>query len=201
MNIYFVLDLIGTAIFAYAGAESAKKHGYHIIGVFFIATVAGIGGGSIRSLLLQEPSLFWISSNHYLIVIGLTVLYTMQPLGQINTRSFQFQLLDGFAFAVFVSIGFSIAIQHHQATHVAFAMGILTGTGGGLIRDAILCQAPLALTDRIYPFMMFGGTFGSLLSHQFGWQCWILALPAVIIVVFVNRAYQRNFEYSKATSA
>ncbi len=184
MDVFFVLDIIGTAIFAYSGALAARGHGYHILGILYIALLTAVGGGTVRNLLLQTPGLFWLESSAYgwAIVSAAGASYFLK----VRTNSVLFYLLDSFSLAVFISLGFSQAFGQTGSIPVAFAMGILSGIGGGLIRDAITSQPPQALSDPVYPFMMVAGAAGSLLATHLGLPIWTLSVALVLAVAIIS---------------
>lgn len=189
MTVFFILDLIGTAIFAYTGAEAAKKQNFHALGVFYIAFLTAVGGGTVRSTLLQAPDLFWMKSTAYLMVVVAVVAVSYLRVMRFNTRRLWFYILDSQALAVFVALGTQVTLQQGQPLHIAFAMGILSGIGGGLIRDAVTSQRPQALTDPAYPVMMLTAAIGSGVSILLGLDAWILACAGVLVVVLIAATY------------
>ncbi len=184
MDVFFTLDLIGTAVFAYTGSVAAKKQRFHILGVFYISFLTAVGGGTLRGLLLQTPDLFWMKSSAYLLVVGAIV--GLSYLIKINTNRLWFYVLDSQSLAVFVALGFHQTLSQGQPLHIAFAMGLLSGIGGGLIRDAITSQPPQALSDPAYPVMMTAAAIGSIVSVNFGLPAYALACFAVLMVVLVT---------------
>ncbi len=187
MDVFFTLDLIGTAVFAYTGSVAAKRQGFHFLGVFYISFLTAVGGGTVRSVLLQSPDLFWMKSSAYLLVV--TTVVAASYLLRLNTNRLWFYLLDSLSLAVFVALGLHVTLQHGQPLHIAFAMGILTGIGGGLIRDAITSQPPQALSDPVYPVMMLTAAAGCLLSVYVGMDAWVFSCAGVLMVALLNASY------------
>ena len=186
MDVFFTLDLIGTAVFAYTGSVAARQQRFHLLGVLYISLLTAVGGGTIRGLLLQTPELFWMKSSAYLIVVSAVVLASY--LIKINTNRLWFYVLDSLSLAVFVALGIQQTLLQGQPFHIAFAMGVLTGIGGGLIRDAITSQPPQALSDPAYPLMIIAAAVGGVLAINMGFQAWTLACLAVLIVVLLTAA-------------
>ena len=187
MDVFFTLDLIGTAVFAYTGSVAAKRQGFHFLGVFYISFLTAVGGGTVGSVLLQSPDLFWMKSSAYLLVVAIVVATSY--LLRLNTNRLWFYLLDSLSLAVFVALGLHVTLQHGQPLHIAFAMGILTGIGGGLIRDAITSQPPQALSDPIYPVMMLTAAAGCVLSVNVGMDAWVFSCAGVLMVALLNASY------------
>ncbi len=180
MEVLYLLDLIGTAVFAYSGALAARGHGYNILGVLYIALLTAVGGGTVRYLLLQTPGLFWFESSGYawVVIAAVSLSYVLK----VRTNSIPFYLLDSFALAVFIAIAFNAAISQGFSTPVAIGVGTITGIGGGLIRDAITSQQPQALSDPVYPGLIFSGCAGCILGLLTGYPMWPLSIAFVLTV-------------------
>lgn len=186
MDVFFTLDLIGTAVFAYTGSVAAKQQRFHILGVLYISFLTAIGGGTLRGVLLQTPELFWMKSSSYFLVVCSVVIASYVI--KINMNRLWFYVLDSQSLAVFVALGVQQTLLHGQPLHIAFAMGVLSGIGGGLIRDAITSQPPQALTDPAYPVIMMAAALGSTLAIQLDLPSWTLACLAALVIVFCSAA-------------
>lgn len=190
MTVLLALDLAGTAIFAYSGALAARSRGYHALGVIYIALLTAVGGGTLRSLLLQSPELFWLENGAYAsVVLGAVVLSYVTV---VRTNSFPFYLADSLSLAVFVSIGMLATLTQGHSVYAAFGMGALTGIGGGLIRDAITSQQPQALSDPAYPVMIIGAALGGVIALSLGYQMWTLSCLFVLLIVVVTSTWREH---------
>lgn len=147
----FLLDLIGIVAFAASGALVAAKNKMDLFGGLVLAFVTGIGGGSLRDILLDTP-VFWLSQPHYLwacLAGFLIVAIALVKFGQAPKATINF--IDAIGLAVFTVLGAqkTLALGHNEA--VAVIMGMLTGCGGGLIRDILANQVPSILSrNRLY---------------------------------------------------
>lgn len=183
----FVLDLVGTAFFAYGGAVVAFQHRFSLLGAMVIALATATGGGTLRSLLVGAPSVFWISHTEYLIVIGLSVIPAMLPRPfRIGIRTLPFHIADAFSTAIFVSLGVSMYLEYVNTIPAAVAMAVLTGMGGGLIRDMLVRRTPQALIDPAYPFVVLGGTSGGMHAVLTGYPVWIGAVIGVFLIEIIR---------------
>lgn len=187
MDVFFTLDLIGTAVFAYTGSVAAKQQRFHILGVLYISFLTAIGGGTLRGVLLQTPELFWMKSSAYFLVVCSVVIASYAI--KINMNRLWFYVLDSQSLAVFVALGVQQTLLQGQPLHIAFAMGVLSGIGGGLIRDAITSQPPQALTDPAYPVIMMAAALGSTLAIQLDMPSWTLACLAALAIVFCSAVF------------
>ncbi|MFT5788983.1 MAG: putative membrane protein YeiH [Shewanella sp.] len=148
--IYF-FDLCGTAVFALSGALAAGRHKMDPFGVIVLASVTAIGGGSIRDALLGATPVFWIQDPNYIIVILTTVLLTFIFVRKPKrVPRYIFPVADAFGLALFTIIGAEKALSLELGGMVAVVMGLITGVGGGIIRDLLCQQVPMVLRTEIY---------------------------------------------------
>jgi uncharacterized membrane protein YeiH len=143
----YLLDLLGTLAFAVTGAYRAKIAKLHILGVIFLGTITAIGGGTIRDLIIGRTPLFYLKDKNYLLVcVIIGVLIYIVPTFFKKAYSF-FRLMDSIGLAAFVIIGVSISFnqlfrQDAGISIISFLvcvfLGMLTGFGGGVIRDSIM---------------------------------------------------------------
>lgn len=144
------LDLFGTAVFAITGCLSVRKKGLDLFGIVIIAMVTALGGGTIRDLVLGIRPVFWVTDPNYIYVAVVAAIFTF--IGA-RFRLFPAQILlvaDAFGLAVFTVLGIQTALQHEAPLAIAMLMGVISGTAGGMIRDALSGEIPLILRSEIY---------------------------------------------------
>lgn len=150
--LYF-LDLLGTFAFAITGAYRAKGAKLNIIGAIFLGVITAIGGGTFRDLIINRLPLFYLKDPNYFIVavFGSVVVYFIPTL--FKKAYSLFRLIDSLGLAAFVVIGASISFftlfkENNGPTFVSFfatiLLGMITGFGGGIIRDSIMGEVPLS---------------------------------------------------------
>jgi uncharacterized membrane protein YeiH len=159
----YVLDLLGVAVFAVSGALAAGRKSLDLLGVFVVAVVTAIGGGTIRDVLLDRSPIFWIEDTTYLLVIGLAAAATIPtaravPVVQRGTAPRRALLVaDALGLAVFTVSGAGIALDAQLPAEIAIAMGAITGTAGGAIRDVLTGEIPLVLRRDLYATASLAG--------------------------------------------
>jgi uncharacterized membrane protein YeiH len=139
------LDYAGVAVFALTGALAAARDRQDIVTFWFFAVVTGIGGGTLRDLLIGAP-VFWIGDATYLgigLAAALIVWFAAPHIARLKTLIW----LDAVGLAVYAVIGSAKALSLAVDPFVAIAMGVLTATFGGVIRDVLAAQ-PSALLKR-----------------------------------------------------
>lgn len=144
-----VLDLVGVAVFAASGALVASRKEMDIIGFGVLATLTGIGGGTLRDLILDRP-VFWIADQTYLIVC-LAIAGLLYVTAHLVQRRYVVLIwMDALGLAAYGVLGAHIAAAAGTGIFPALAMGVMTATFGGVIRDVVSQEAPLFLNQEIY---------------------------------------------------
>src|SRR5688572_31477345 len=138
-----VLDYTGVAVFALTGALAAARDRHDIITFLFFAVVTGVGGGTLRDLLIDVP-VFWILDPAYLAVGGAAAV-AVWLLGDRLARVSALLWLDAIGLAIYAVVGAGKAIAYGVHPFVAVAMGVLTATFGGVLRDVLAGQPSILL--------------------------------------------------------
>ncbi len=147
----YFLDLLGTLAFAISGAFKAKGRALNIFGVVFLGIVTAMGGGTVRDLIINRTPLFYLKDFNYLLVavIGSILAYFVPSF--FKKRYSLFRLLDSIGLATFAIIGVSVTYHHLFGKFSLISLlasvflGVLTASGGGILRDAIVSDIPFAL--------------------------------------------------------
>lgn len=140
-----VLDYAGVTVFAITGALAAARDRHDIVTFWFFAVVTGVGGGTLRDLLIGEP-VFWVSDPAYL-GLGLAAAVAVWFLAPHLERAKTLIWLDAVGLAAYAVIGAAKALSFGVNPLVSIAMGVLTASFGGVIRD-VLAGQPSALLKR-----------------------------------------------------
>lgn len=152
MEDYFVwLSLAGTAVFALSGALMALRQGMDVVGVSFIATVTGIGGGTIRDLFLGKVPLGWVAAPMPVTVcIAAAVLACFCNRFILGHRMTWLLYADAAGMALFAVLGARAADISGAHPLVSVLMGAMSASLGGILRDVICNETPLLLKHEIY---------------------------------------------------
>ncbi len=181
----YSLDLLGTVVFAISGAWLACRKEMDIFGAMVLAFVTAAGGGTIRDVLLGSIPVFWIEDTLYvMMIIAATALSIL--LREMNQKlEWPMQVLDALGLAVFVVIGVSKALSFSVEPVIAIMMGVLTGCGGGVIRDVLADDVPTLLRKEIYAgAALAGGLIYVTLDGYLGDE--ITAVITTIAVLFMR---------------
>lgn len=144
-----LLDYLGVAVFAISGGLVASRKQLDLIGFGLLSTLAEIGGGTTRDLLIGRP-VFWVNDQHYIVVclcIAL-IIYLWCPFIQWRYRIVLWA--DAAGIAAYGALGANIALKAGTDPFVAVVMGVMTATFGGLARDIIAGETPVALRQEVH---------------------------------------------------
>ncbi len=143
------IDLTAVAVFAASGALVASRKQMDLIGFGLMAAITGVGGGTLRDLLLDRP-VFWVADAKPLAVC-LAVAVVLFFTAHVIQRRYQVLLwADGIGIALYGVMGAELARLSGAGPLVAIVMGMMTATFGGLIRDVICAETPLVLRKEVY---------------------------------------------------
>ncbi len=157
MKFIYLLDLSAVAVCAITATLEARRRELDWFGVVVIAVIAGIGGGTLRDILLGRLPVYWIHDPIY-VVVGATAATFAFFLGRHLRLPKNFFLIpDAVGLALFTVIGTSIAIQLGTPWLIAALMGVITGVFGGVIRDILCNEIPLIFRTDIYATASLAG--------------------------------------------
>ena len=143
-----ILDYVGIAVFAVSGALLAAEKKLTLVTFLFFAVVTGVGGGTVRDVLIGAP-VFWMHENWILLIClagGLLVWFTPRRwLGGTALSWF-----DAVGLAVYATYGAAKGLAFGAAPLPAFGMGVLTACLGGIIRDVLAGEPSILLRPEIY---------------------------------------------------
>lgn len=148
-----VVSVIGTVAFALSGVMAATEAGMDWLGGAVLAAVAAIGGGTIRDLLIDRE-VFWIADEWPLVLALLTAAVAIVVLRARPTidprRATWYVASDAVGLGAFVVVGTSIALESDASNVIAVFMGVITGVGGGVLRDVLARRTPIIFVGEIY---------------------------------------------------
>ncbi|WP_419307533.1 trimeric intracellular cation channel family protein [Chromohalobacter israelensis] len=178
------LDLAGVIVFALSGVIIACRSRMDPFGMLVLAAMTGIGGGTLRDLLLGIRPVFWVTDPTYLWVIIITVVSSIVGFHYIHRLSrIVLPVLDAFGLAIFTIIGAHKALALGHGGTVAVLMGLLTGVAGGMLRDVLARRVPMVLRQEIYATASIAGAtaYVTLYTHPIHPYVTI-ALPILVIL-------------------
>ena len=157
----------GDVVFAVSGALKAGKNRMDMIGFILVGTITGIGGGTTRDLLLGR-TVWWTQNPEELLLCIAASLATFFFVKDSAARNKWMNWSDALGLASFAVVGCHIALGFGAPFVIAVFMGMLTATGGGIIRDVLTNTQPMILCGQLYATAALAGSMSyaglSLLS-------------------------------------
>jgi uncharacterized membrane protein YeiH len=156
-TIVLVLDLCGTFVFALSGAMAGIKHRFDIFGVLVLSFAAANVGGIIRDVLIGAVPAPGISDWRYVAVPTLAGLLAFHWGAVINRVRDSVEIFDAGGLALFAVAGAQKAVDFHLGPVAAVLLGMLTGIGGGMVRDVLSAEVPAVLRGDVYAVAAMAG--------------------------------------------
>lgn len=167
-NFIYIADMIGIIACAISGVLVATRLRMDPFGIAVLAGVTGIGGGTLRDMMMGATPVFWVVDNTYIYVILITALISVYWLHRIHRfPAYLLPILDAFGLAIFTIIGAQKALMLGFSGPVAIVMGCVTGVVGGMIRDILSGQIPFVLQKEIYASASILGASLYVICHYF----------------------------------
>ena len=143
-----LLDYLGIAVFAVSGALVAAQKKQTLVTFIFFAVVTGVGGGTIRDLLIGAP-VFWVNHNVTLLTsIGAALGVWFLSSKRMSGRALLW--FDAVGIAAYATYGAAKALRYGVAPVPAFAMGVMTACVGGIIRDVLANEPSILMRPELY---------------------------------------------------
>lgn len=181
------LSAIGTAVFALTGAISAARKRFDIFGMIVLAGVVGLGGGTLRDILLGRLPVTWVNDPSGLLITTSVAIVSFFFLKYLVRLEAVFLWADAIGMATFAVIGTSLALDKDVSPFLAPVFGMFTACFGGLVRDVIVNERPTILYAELYATAALAGSavysFGMTLEWNSSW-----VIVASLIVALVLRA-------------
>lgn len=153
-----ILDIIGVFVFTISGVLTGLNKKLDAFGVFIIAFVTALGGGTLRDILIGKTPVGWMVDLKYLYIIVLAYFVTIFFKKQLEKLRISLFLFDSIGLGVFTIIGIEKGIEFGLHPIICIALGTITASFGGVIRDILCNEIPVIFRKEIYATVcIFGG--------------------------------------------
>lgn len=205
-GIFLVVAVIGTVAFALSGVLAAAEAGLDWLGAAVLAVVVSIGGGTLRDILIGNLPVTWVRDEWPIIVALVTVVAGLGVLRlpfHVDPRNQLWYLAcDAVGLGAFVVLGATIALDRGTSSFIAVFMGVVTGVGGGILRDVLAGKTPIVFVGQVYAI---AGLVGAIV-HVALWdsrqaesvRVWI---PVAIVVVLRALAIRFDLHLPRTSRA
>jgi uncharacterized membrane protein YeiH len=164
-----VFDLIGTFVFALSGGAAGVKERLDLFGVLVLSFAAASAGGIMRDLLIGAVPPAAISDWRYLAVSLLAgvIMFFWYPISErLQTLRNHVLVFDAAGLALFAVVGTQKALGYRLNPVMAALLGVLTGIGGGMLRDVLVAQVPNVLRAELYAVAALAGAIVVVVGHE-----------------------------------
>ena len=171
-----VLDLVGIFVFAISGALVAVRKELDVFGVLVLAGTTGLGGGWLRDVLIDATPPASLMDWRYLIAPVAAGLLTFRFHPTLGRMERSVNVFDAFGLALFCVTGAVKAQEYGLGLAPAALMGMVTGIGGGMIRDVLAGRVPVVFRGELYAIPALAGASVAVVLHAEGQPFWLTAL-------------------------
>ncbi len=188
-NITLALNFSGTFAFGLSGGILAVKKRMDLFGVLVLSVATGLGGGIMRDLILGHTPPATITDWHYLAAAALAGIIVFLWYNRIANHGTFVTTFDAVGLSVFTVTGTVIALDASLGPAPAALLGMLTGVGGGVLRDVLAAEVPLIFRSEVYAVASMLGAVIIIVASQAGFsgiRAEILAALATFILRMVS---------------
>nr|WP_299340508.1 trimeric intracellular cation channel family protein [Allomuricauda sp.] len=160
MVLYQLTDILGTIAFAISGVLVAMDKRLDLFGVLIIALVTAIGGGTLRDLLIGNTPVTWMQDLTYIVIIPITVVLAILFSRQLKYLRKSLFLFDTLGIGLYTMVGIEKGLEAGLSPVVCIALGTMTASFGGVLRDILCNEIPVIFRKEIYATAcILGGAF------------------------------------------
>jgi uncharacterized membrane protein YeiH len=193
--VFAALNVFGLFVFAVSGGLTALRNDLDILSVMMTAFVTGVGGGTIRDVLLGEFPVWWIrdSGAVWICIAGAIAAMAAQPFFASRLKALIWA--DALGLAVFSILGTQAAMSAEAPAVIAIFLGAVSATFGGLIRDILLNEPSLFMKQDVYVTAALAGGGAYVGMIELG-VSGAVAAPFAALIAFAIRAAAILFNIS-----
>lgn len=168
MQVVLALELVGTFAFAVSGALLAVRKEFDLVGSLLLASLAGLGGGVIRDLILQDGPPTAFVAPYYLIPVAVAVLAVFLRIIHEDRLRRTLLTFDAVGLSLFCVMGASIAYAAGLNPVACTLLGLTTAVGGGALRDVVANETPQIVNPKgVYAAPAFLGAAATTAALEF----------------------------------
>ena len=168
MEFISIVELAGTVAFAVSGALVAIEKELDYYGITFFAIITAVGGGIIRDMMINSPLPAALENPVYVIVSIVSAAAVIAFYRKIVLYTNLLLIFDAIGLAAFTAIGAEVAIKNGlDLPFVIITLALLTGTGGGILRDVFAKEIPFVFRKEVYAVASIIGAVCFIIIERF----------------------------------
>lgn len=186
ISLFLILDILGTIAFAISGALSAMHRRLDLFGIFIIAFVTAIGGGTLRDMLIGSTPVTWMENIAYIYLIGVVTIFAIIFRNRLFYLRKSLFLFDTIGLGVFTITGVEMGVQNGLNPIISIAIGAMTGTFGGVIRDILCNEIPVIFRKEVYATACIVGGLAFVILHGMGVNADLIYMVTTLTVIIIR---------------
>ena len=183
---YFTIDILGTIAFAISGVLVAMDKKLDLFGVFIIAFVTAVGGGTLRDLLIGSTPVAWMQDATYVFVILGTVVFAILFRNKLKYFKKSLFLFDTIGIGLYTMVGIEKGLGVGLLPIMCIALGTMTASFGGVIRDILCNEIPVIFRREIYATACILGGISYFLLRKLPIENTYAYVGAIIVVIGIR---------------
>ena len=205
LSVFFMIEIVGTIAFACSGALVAIKKNLDLLGVIVLGVTTAVGGGMLRDLLIgiHPPALFVNPVYVLAAFVAVLILFAFVRYRRITMEALSslwyervMNLLDAIGLGAFTVVGIDTAIGAGFGGYkfLMIFLGVITGVGGGILRDMMAGGTPAGLRKHVYACASLAGAVSYVALRNVMDNGWDMILSALLVVVI--RVLARHYRWN-----
>lgn len=191
MELIYILNLVGTFVFAISGALTASSKKMDAFGAAVIAFITALGGGTLRDVLIGSQPVGWMEDTTYIYIVVGAVIFSYLFKNRIEKLRRTMFLFDTIGIGLFTVLGVQKTLSLGLSPVIAVMMGTVSAVFGGVLRDILSNRVPLIFRKEIYATAcLLGGTVYLGLNETSlsnNWNIFICVLLVMVVRFFAVR--------------
>ncbi|WP_242093169.1 trimeric intracellular cation channel family protein [Aestuariivivens sediminicola] len=181
---FYLIDILGTIAFAISGVLVAINKKMDLFGIFIIAFVTAVGGGTLRDLLIGSTPVSWMQDMTFTYVILASAVFAIIFRRKINYLRTSLFLFDTIGIGLYTVVGIEKGMHAELHPIICIALGTMTASFGGVIRDILCNEIPVIFRKEIYATAcILGGLIYFLLSELPIENNFVFVISGIVVIV------------------
>ena len=198
MDFISLMEWIGTVAFAASGALVAIEKGLDYYGIGVLALVTAVGGGIIRDIMINRDLPGSLENPTYLIVSVAVAIVIILFYQRVRKFTHLVNIADAIGLAAFVAVGSQVAVTESKGTvFVIITLAVLTGTGGGILRDIFAKEIPVCFRKEVYASAAIAGAVAYAVSYESLGLVWSSYIAFGVTLIIRLAAIRKNWQLGK----
>lgn len=183
---FYTLDILGTIAFAISGVLVAFNKKMDLFGILIIAFVTAVGGGTLRDLLIGNTPVSWMTDMTYTYVILGSAIFAIIFRSKINYLRTSLFLFDTIGIGLYTVVGIEKGLNAELHPIICIALGTITASFGGVIRDILCNEIPVIFRKEIYATACILGGLTYFLLNEFPIKTDYVFVVSGLVVILVR---------------